>query len=223
MLPPPPARAPISPFLDELTEGLMEGGHGPGTNLALQPPAPAPRPRWGRRSEGYSGSSLPRALCEPGLQLSPPRWRARISGLPTGRVASGAAAPAEPRAAPARSAAIRPQPRPPKMPVDFTGYWKMLANENFEEYLRALGKPLPAQPGPLARGAPRALPRQALLPGARAKGGRRAGLRGGLRACPGGWGLLGFLRGKYLRVGSSLDVDNFTRNAGLGFLVFVLF
>uniref|UniRef100_A0ABI0NK90 Retinol binding protein 1 n=1 Tax=Bos taurus TaxID=9913 RepID=A0ABI0NK90_BOVIN len=24
------------------------------------------------------------------------------------------------------------------MPVDFTGYWKMLANENFEEYLRAL-------------------------------------------------------------------------------------
>lgn len=28
--------------------------------------------------------------------------------------------------------------RPPEMPVDFTGYWKMLANENFEEYLRAL-------------------------------------------------------------------------------------
>ncbi|XP_032725467.1 retinol-binding protein 1 isoform X2 [Lontra canadensis] len=24
------------------------------------------------------------------------------------------------------------------MPVDFTGYWKMLANDNFEEYLRAL-------------------------------------------------------------------------------------
>ncbi|XP_061023688.1 retinol-binding protein 1 isoform X2 [Dama dama] len=24
------------------------------------------------------------------------------------------------------------------MPVDFTGYWKMLTNENFEEYLRAL-------------------------------------------------------------------------------------
>lgn len=33
------------------------------------------------------------------------------------------------------------------MPVDFTGYWKMLANENFEEYLRALGKPLPAALG----------------------------------------------------------------------------
>ncbi|XP_004682216.1 PREDICTED: LOW QUALITY PROTEIN: retinol-binding protein 1 [Condylura cristata] len=26
----------------------------------------------------------------------------------------------------------------PKMPVDFNGYWKMLSNENFEEYLRAL-------------------------------------------------------------------------------------
>ncbi|NP_036865.1 retinol-binding protein 1 [Rattus norvegicus] len=24
------------------------------------------------------------------------------------------------------------------MPVDFNGYWKMLSNENFEEYLRAL-------------------------------------------------------------------------------------
>ncbi|KAM9696133.1 LOW QUALITY PROTEIN: retinol-binding protein 1 [Dama dama] len=28
--------------------------------------------------------------------------------------------------------------RPSEMPVDFTGYWKMLTNENFEEYLRAL-------------------------------------------------------------------------------------
>lgn len=34
------------------------------------------------------------------------------------------------------------------MPVDFTGYWKMLANENFEEYLRALGKQLPGALGP---------------------------------------------------------------------------
>ena len=33
--------------------------------------------------------------------------------------------------------------RSPEMPVDFTGYWKMLANENFEEYLRALGKRCP--------------------------------------------------------------------------------
>lgn len=53
---------------------------------------------------------------------------------------------------------VRPQALP-KMPVDFTGYWKMLANENFEEYLRALGKepcgrgapsPEPPKPGPVA-------------------------------------------------------------------------
>ncbi|KAM6225003.1 LOW QUALITY PROTEIN: retinol-binding protein 1 [Rhynchocyon petersi] len=32
-----------------------------------------------------------------------------------------------------------PEPPPSaEMPVDFTGYWKMLSNENFEEYLRAL-------------------------------------------------------------------------------------
>uniref|UniRef100_A0A8C9AHN5 Retinol binding protein 1 n=1 Tax=Prolemur simus TaxID=1328070 RepID=A0A8C9AHN5_PROSS len=41
------------------------------------------------------------------------------------------------RTAPSRSAADWPRSLP-KMPVDFTGYWKMLANENFEEYLRAL-------------------------------------------------------------------------------------
>lgn len=52
------------------------------------------------------------------------------------------------------------------MPVDFTGYWKMLANENFEEYLRALGKPLLAELGP---GRP-ASPSEALLPRACAKG-----------------------------------------------------
>ncbi|XP_048190587.1 uncharacterized protein LOC125342463 isoform X1 [Perognathus longimembris pacificus] len=32
----------------------------------------------------------------------------------------------------------RPPRSLPEMPVDFTGYWKMLSNENFEEYLRAL-------------------------------------------------------------------------------------
>lgn len=26
------------------------------------------------------------------------------------------------------------------MPADFTGYWKMVSNDNFEEYLKALGK-----------------------------------------------------------------------------------
>lgn len=40
----PPARAPISSLVDERTEGLMEGGRGAGTNLALQHPAPAPAP-----------------------------------------------------------------------------------------------------------------------------------------------------------------------------------
>lgn len=26
------------------------------------------------------------------------------------------------------------------MPVDLNGYWKMISNENFEEYLKALGE-----------------------------------------------------------------------------------
>lgn len=26
------------------------------------------------------------------------------------------------------------------MPADYTGYWKMISNDNFEEYLKALGK-----------------------------------------------------------------------------------
>ncbi|XP_012617745.2 LOW QUALITY PROTEIN: retinol-binding protein 1 [Microcebus murinus] len=45
--------------------------------------------------------------------------------------------PCRAQAAPSRSVADWHQSLP-KMPVDFTGYWKMLANENFEEYLRAL-------------------------------------------------------------------------------------
>lgn len=58
-----------------------------------------------------------------------------------------ATVPAEPTAAPAFSVSGDPQ-SVPKMPVDFNGYWKMLSNENFEEYLRALGKrdPRGAQP-----------------------------------------------------------------------------
>ncbi|KAL2804433.1 retinol-binding protein 1 isoform c, partial [Daubentonia madagascariensis] len=85
---------------------------------------------------------LPRALCALGIQLSPPHrapspGRARVFGPPTVRIAAAAAAPAEPRAAPSRCVADWPQSLP-KMPIDFTGYWKMLANENFEEYLRAL-------------------------------------------------------------------------------------
>lgn len=26
------------------------------------------------------------------------------------------------------------------MPVDLNGYWKMISNENFEEYMKALGE-----------------------------------------------------------------------------------
>jgi len=26
------------------------------------------------------------------------------------------------------------------MPADYNGYWKMISNDNFEEYLKALGK-----------------------------------------------------------------------------------
>lgn len=26
------------------------------------------------------------------------------------------------------------------MPVDLNGYWKMISNDNFEEYMKALGK-----------------------------------------------------------------------------------
>lgn len=71
---------------------------------------------------------------------------------PRGRTFPGRPPPGshrEPRSAPARSVPLRPQ-SPPEMPVDFTGYWKMLANENFEEYLRALGKRCPPRS---ARGA----------------------------------------------------------------------
>lgn len=61
---------------------------------------------------------------------------------------------AEPIAAPAFSVSGDPQ-SVPKMPVDFNGYWKMLSNENFEEYLRALGKRDPRCTTP---GSPQTLP-----------------------------------------------------------------
>lgn len=80
-----------------------------------------------------------------------------------------AAVPAEPTAAPAFLVSGDPQ-SVPKMPVDFNGYWKMLSNENFEEYLRALGKRRPrfATPGfpqtppPQPRERPRAANQRAL-------------------------------------------------------------
>lgn len=58
-----------------------------------------------------------------------------------------ATVPAKPTAAPAFLVSGDPQ-SVPKMPVDFNGYWKMLSNENFEEYLRALGKRRPAGRNP---------------------------------------------------------------------------
>ncbi|KAF3827176.1 hypothetical protein GH733_002662 [Mirounga leonina] len=73
-------------------------------------PGPPTTPGEERRLPG----SLPRALCAPEIQLSPscrapcPR-RAHISGPPAPRITSGTAAPAEPRAAPARSVAVPPQ------------------------------------------------------------------------------------------------------------------
>lgn len=105
------------------------------------------------------------------------------------------------------------------MPVDFTGYWKMLANENFEEYLRALGKQLPAALGPGRPGQPLEDERWALRsppePAARlpplgpafvrwaAKGPRLPRLRGWPTGCQlGGWVLLELISGKHLIVGS---------------------
>ncbi|XP_011355755.1 LOW QUALITY PROTEIN: retinol-binding protein 1 [Pteropus vampyrus] len=52
-----------------------------------------------------------------------------------GRIGGRCPSRAESRSRPL--VAVRPR-LPPEMPVDFTGYWKMLTNENFEEYLRAL-------------------------------------------------------------------------------------
>ncbi|XP_057595714.1 LOW QUALITY PROTEIN: retinol-binding protein 1 [Hippopotamus amphibius kiboko] len=69
-----------------------------------------------------------------------PAVAARTSPLPPEGAHFRAAHQLDHTASPSASASsvpARPQ-SPPEMPVDFTGYWKMLANENFEEYLRAL-------------------------------------------------------------------------------------
>lgn len=39
---------------------------------------------------------------------------------------------------PPHSPAVRKQEEA-HMPVDLNGYWKMISNENFEEYMKALG------------------------------------------------------------------------------------
>lgn len=83
-------------------------------------------------------------MCALGSPLSPPTEppappRAHISGPPTTWIA-----PAEPPRVLSVCSATQPPRSPSEMPVDFSGYWKMLANHNFEEYLRALGKRPPS-------------------------------------------------------------------------------
>lgn len=34
----------------------------------------------------------------------------------------------------------KPAEKQPTMPADLNGYWKMISNDNFEEYLKALGE-----------------------------------------------------------------------------------
>lgn len=120
-------------------------GSAPSSPPPLPPPAPPrpdPRSALSPWEEGSLQWTLLRALCTLGIQLSPPRGapcppRAPISGPSITRSALAATVRAEPTAAPAFLVSGDPQ-SVPKMPVDFNGYWKMLSNENFEEYLRAL-------------------------------------------------------------------------------------
>ncbi|TKC37440.1 hypothetical protein EI555_020670, partial [Monodon monoceros] len=103
-------------------------------NLALRHPRPRPAEGGGATATVDPPAGFVRA-CNPAVA-------APQAPAPRGRTFPGRPPPGshrEPRSAPARSVPVRPQ-SPPEMPVDFTGYWKMLANENFEEYLRALDK-----------------------------------------------------------------------------------
>uniref|UniRef100_A0A8P0PHK6 Retinol binding protein 1 n=1 Tax=Canis lupus familiaris TaxID=9615 RepID=A0A8P0PHK6_CANLF len=146
-LPPPPPPlpllpSPLSPSSSSSSPPPPPSGSGPEVGKQEPagpgrtcPPTPGPTPpREGaeRRPRGR----LPRALCA--RTPPPPPRRAPAPG----RTTPAAPAPTAPPAARPRSPQPLPPPpeppEPPEMPVDFTGYWKMLANENFEEYLRAL-------------------------------------------------------------------------------------
>ncbi|XP_020035761.2 LOW QUALITY PROTEIN: retinol-binding protein 1 [Castor canadensis] len=81
---------------------------------------------------GFVRAARNPAVAAPQSPLSPEDAHFRAAHHPD-RIASAAAVPAHPR----DSVPACPQSLP-DMPVDFTGYWKMLTNENFEEYLRAL-------------------------------------------------------------------------------------
>ncbi|XP_062970270.1 nicotinamide/nicotinic acid mononucleotide adenylyltransferase 3 isoform X2 [Cynocephalus volans] len=99
-------------------------------NPGPQHPAPAEG-----RSDGHDGSRRGlRARCNPAvaapqspLSAAGSHFRAAHQPERIGRRCPGRA----------QSRSRRPRSAP-EMPVDFTGYWKMLANENFEEYLSAL-------------------------------------------------------------------------------------
>ncbi|XP_025769410.1 retinol-binding protein 1 [Puma concolor] len=118
----------------ELTfRSLNEGGRRPETNLALRRPLPPPRPREG------GGATAARAPPAGFVRAWNPAVAAPRSPLPPAGAHFRAAH--HPDRVRSRCACLlrgRSAPVAPEMPVDFTGYWKMLANENFEEYLRAL-------------------------------------------------------------------------------------
>ncbi|XP_004419994.1 PREDICTED: retinol-binding protein 1 [Ceratotherium simum simum] len=118
------------------TEDLKGGGLGQGQTWPCKVPASAPTDGGGARAPVDPPAGCVRArnpaVAAPRSPLAPESAHFRAAHQ---RARLGTAA--GPTAAPARSVAVRPQ-SPPEMPVDFTGYWKMLANENFEEYLRAL-------------------------------------------------------------------------------------
>ncbi|XP_030184286.1 retinol-binding protein 1 [Lynx canadensis] len=121
-------------LLDVLTfRSLNEGGRRPETNLALRRPLPPPRPREG------GGATAARAPPAGFVRAWNPAVAAPRSPLPPAGAHFRAAH--HPDSVGSRCACLlrgRSAPVAPEMPVDFTGYWKMLANENFEEYLRAL-------------------------------------------------------------------------------------
>ncbi|XP_055425506.1 uncharacterized protein LOC129644121 isoform X1 [Bubalus kerabau] len=109
----------------KLTEGLR--------NLALQPPRPRPTERGGATATmdppaGFVRACNP-AVAAPRAPLPPEDAHFWAAHHPDRTAYPHLLRPLRSPSGPSRS---------PEMPVDFTGYWKMLANENFEEYLRAL-------------------------------------------------------------------------------------
>ncbi|XP_046956351.1 retinol-binding protein 1 [Lynx rufus] len=129
----PPPHPQLLLHLEVTFRSLNEGGRRPETNLALRRPLPPPRPREG------GGATAARAPPAGFVRAWNPAVAAPRSPLPPAGAHFRAAH--HPDSVGSRCACLlrgRSAPVAPEMPVDFTGYWKMLANENFEEYLRAL-------------------------------------------------------------------------------------